>query len=293
MATMVRLKYRLEESATLFMLAGLNSAIILFANFNKVKAVFYLNLAMMVVICIAPWVQHKWKRLAIDFLRDWYLLPILIAIYLQLRPVIPLVNPNDADELLMAIDRGLFFGHDPTVLLEPFIIPAVTEFLQIVYASFYLLPLSLCVITYWQRRREIFHTVVSAIIIGFYISYVGYFFTPAIGPRYTLAHLQNIELSGLWSFGFIRTMLDYASGIMRDCCPSGHTMISIVTFLLTSRYEKKFAPVALIWAVALVFSTVYLRYHYVIDVLVSILLAFAFLPTLPFIQKYQSYVENS
>lgn len=292
MMTRARLRYSLEESATLFMLAGLNSAIIITANLTDVKTVFFLNIALMTFIFTLPRLQHRWKRPAMDFLRDWYLLPVLIAVYLQLGVVIPAVNPGEVDEWLIRIDRLFFFGHDPTVLLEPFAIPPVTELLQIVYASFYLLPLSLCVIVYAKRRREVFHTVVSAIVIGFYISYIGYLITPAIGPRYTLAYLQNIELSGLWSFGFIRTMLDQASGMMRDCCPSGHTMIGIVTFLLAWRYERKFAPVALIWAAVIVFSTVYLRYHYVIDVLAGFVLAFAFLPLFPLIEKCQFTVRD-
>jgi membrane-associated phospholipid phosphatase len=286
-ATVFVTQYRLEESATIFMLIGLNAAMAFFADFNRAKGVFCLNVALVAVIFFVSWVQRSLQRSATDFLRDWYLLPILIIIYLQLRIVIPLVHPHDADTVLIAIDRWIFFGHDPTVLLEPFLFRPVVEILQVVYASFYFLPLSLCVVLYLQQRKAVFHTVVSAIIIAFYVSYIGYFAVPAIGPQHTLAHLQNVELSGVWSFGCVRGMLNYASGIARDCFPSGHTMISLVTVFLALRYEKKFAPVGLLWATALIFSTVYLRYHYVIDVLAGTLLAFVYMLALPFIEKTQ------
>jgi len=283
----IRVYFRLEESATLFMLAGLDGAIALSGNFHAAKAVFSLNLAIMVLIFLVSWAHHRFQQSWVLFLRDWVLLPVLIVVYLQLGSVIPLVRPEDMDPLLIAVDRKLFCGHDPTILLEPFLIPAFTEILQIVYASFYLLPLSLCVIAYLQRKREVFHTSVPVILIGFYISYIGYFVAPAIGPRYTLAHLQSVELSGLWSFHYIRAMLDHASGVMRDCFPSGHTMLSILTILLASRYEKKFAPIALIWGLMLIFSTVYLRYHYVIDVIAGLTLALAFWGIFPLIERWQ------
>ena len=293
MSRRVRSLCRLEEGATMFMLVGLNAAILFFTDFGKAASVFFLNLTFIAVILIISRLHGRWNNRAFTFLRDWYPLPLLITIYLELGRLVPLVNPHDADGLLIEIDRGMFLGHDPTVLLENITVPLVTEFLQIVYASFYLLPFALSILVYWKGRRETFHTVASAIIIGFYVSYVGYFLTPAIGPRYTLDHLQNLQLTGLVSFDFIRWILDSASGIMRDCCPSGHTMLSLVTVFLAWRYERKFTSIALAWSIVLIFSAVYLRYHYVIDVIIGIVLALAFTLAFPAIEKYSDGISAS
>ncbi len=283
---MVRRVYRLEEIATFFMCVLLNTMILLFTDFDRAAHLFILNLALVLIIFAVVWIERIWKRPAMTFLRDWYPLPLLITIYLELRHIVPLVNPHDVDDILIALDRILCRGHDPTVLMEYCTTPPLSEFLQIVYASFYLLPLSLCVITYWKGRKDAFHTVASTIIIGFYISYLGYFLTPAIGPRYTLTHLQTSELTGLWSFDCIRSMLDSASGVMRDCCPSGHTMLSTVTVLLAWRRERRCMPFATVWAAFIIFSAVYLRYHYITDILAGFVCALAFSLVFPLIEKY-------
>jgi len=55
----------------------------------------------------------------------------------------------------------------------------------------------------------------------------------------------------------------------RDCMPSGHTQIVLMVLFLAYRYEKflfyLFVPIIS----GLILSTVYLRYHYVIDLLVG------------------------
>jgi len=275
--------YSLEELATLFMLLLLNLAILLFARFGQAGDIFLFNLALVAVIVVVSRVQRSRGGEILTFIRDWYVLPLLITIYLEHGHLIPLINPHDLDGLFIGIDRILFFGHDPTVLLEEVTWRPVTELLQIVYASFYFLPFSLCVLAYRRDREVTFHVVAATIIIGFYISYVGYYLTPAIGPRFTLEQLQSIPLTGLLFFDFTRATLDAATGIVRDCCPSGHAMVSFLTALLARRYEKRFFVPALVWTGFLMYSTVYLRYHYMIDLIVGIALAwivFLFVPAI-------------
>lgn len=278
--------YRLEEIATLLMILFLNLAVLLSTRLGEGRGIFFLNLALAAVIVIISRVQQARGGKILTFIRDWYVLPFLIAIYLEQGRLIPLINPHDIDGLLIGIDRILFFGHDPTVLLERFTWPPMTELLQIVYASFYLLPFSLCVLVYSRDRELTFHIVAATIVIGFYISYVGYYLTPAIGPRFTLEHLQHIPLTGLVSFECIRSMLDAAAGVVRDCCPSGHAMLSVLTVLLARRYEKRFFTPALVWTGPLLYSTMYLRYHYLIDLIVGIALAWVVFLFAPAIERF-------
>jgi membrane-associated phospholipid phosphatase len=70
----------------------------------------------------------------------------------------------------------------------------------------------------------------------------------------------------------IRDYLNWLEHIMRDAFPSGHTMLALVVLFYTWRYEKRllflFAPIALL----IIISTIYLRYHYAVDVLAGIIL---------------------
>lgn len=56
--------------------------------------------------------------------------------------------------------------------------------------------------------------------------------------------------------------------------PSGHTMMTLMNMILAFRFRSKLRWVFLIMGCSLIFSTVYLRYHYVVDVIAGIILAF-------------------
>ena len=263
----------LEEGLTIGMAVLFNLLILFFMHIRQAHDIFVLNMLITAVILLVACVHRRFPHTWLQFFRDWYVVSFLIILYLENRTLIPLINPRELDSLVMAVDRFLFGGHDPTVLMERIMYPALSEILQITYASFYFLPLSLCVILYSLREaRDDFHVVASTIFMGFYLSYIGYYFTPVLGPRFTMEHLQSIPLSGLWTFDFLRNLLAQAEGRMYDCMPSGHALVSLLTVLLSWRYAKRFFPVALAWTALLSFSTVYLRYHYVTDLIAGMAL---------------------
>ncbi len=257
------------------MLSGLDVAIPLYADFPQARGHFFLNLLFAALILGVRHIHQNTGARGFTVFRDWYCLGILIAIYLESNKLVPLIHPHDVDHMIILLDRLIFFGYDPTVLLERFLWPPATEVLQLVYASFYFLPFSYALVLYLKGDRMAFHVNAAVIVIGFYVSFAGYYVLPAIGPRFTLAHLQQVPLTGLWSFPYVRATLDALGGITRDCCPSGHTLISVLTVLLAYRYRRPYLGVVAVWTALLLLSTVYLRYHYVSDILVGLLLAVA------------------
>lgn len=285
--------FHLEETATICMFALLDALILLFAQPLKVIELFVLNLCFIASVMAVRAIDLRARNAWMTIFRDWYPLALLIMIYMEHFTLIPLINPHDIDDLLIALDRFLFAGHDPTVLMERFTRPVFTEILQIVYASYYFLPAILCFWLYLRKDKSVFHASAATLLIGFYVSYAGYYLFPAIGPRFTLQHLQSSPLEGLFSFHFLRNLLDQMEGVTRDCFPSGHALISVLTVLLSRRYLKPYAITAWIWMILLVVSTVYLRYHYIVDVIAGIALSFAVYGLVPAIERYLQKAENS
>ena len=276
-------RIHLEELLTFSMALLLNILIIIFSHFTLAPVTFTINIAIMLLIIATVFAQRFATSKLFSVYRDWYVLPLLVAIFMEHNMLVPLINPNDIDSYLIKIDYSLFFGNHPTLLLERIMHPFITELLQIVYASFYFLPFTLCLLLYLKERKVEFHVVASSIMFGFYLSYIGYYIFPAIGPRFTLAQLQTKPLEGLLLFNFVHHGLAYLEGVTRDCFPSGHTLVSILTVLLAMKYHKRFSIIATVWAVLLIISTVYLRYHYVIDVIAGFcvgLIAFRYGPML-------------
>jgi membrane-associated phospholipid phosphatase len=195
--------------------------------------------------------------------------PILfvILIYESLGDLIQYLQP-DIDPLLIQIDLFIFGVH-PTVWMEQWIVPWFTDLMSLAYISYYFLPVVLVVTLYLKDRLEEFNTLVFILAFGYYISFIGYILFPAIGPRYTLTPLQSVPLEGSLITDFVRDILNTLEHNKRDCMPSGHTQIALMVLCLASRYEKFLFYIFFPIICGLILSTVYLRYHYVIDLFVG------------------------
>jgi membrane-associated phospholipid phosphatase len=116
------------------------------------------------------------------------------------------------------------------------------------------------------------------IVYGFYLSYLGYFLLPAVGPRFTLHNFANLEqdLPGVFLTSIFRSIINAGESIptgslnpisivQRDAFPSGHTQLTLVCTYLAFHYRLHSKWLVVILASLLIVGTVYLRYHYVID----------------------------
>lgn len=283
-------KFHLEEILTIMMLLLLDTLILLSERRGQMISIFFLNIGLASFVAAVRYVPPRRKFLMV--FRDFHVLIVLVIIYLEHHTLIPLINPHDVDALLIKADRMLFNGHDPTILLERMMHPVLTELLQIVYASFYFLPFTLCVILYRSSKMD-FHIAASTILLGFYISYIGYYLAPALGPRYTIAHLHNEPLQGIFAFQFLRDSIDAMEGVTRDCFPSGHTLISILTVFLARKFHRPFMNKALIWTVFMLAAAVYLRYHYVTDIMAGAVLSVAVYSLAPAASRFIKAADES
>ncbi len=195
----------------------------------------------------------------------------VFLVFNSMTELVPGVNPVDIDFRLIRADYWLLGGY-PTVWLERVVNPYLTEILQLAYTSYYFLPVILGIALKIKKRETEFDEGLLFILLCFYLSYVGYILFPALGPRYTMNHLQSIPLKGTMLSEKIYSILNNIEGIKRDAFPSGHTAVTLVVLHLAYRYEKRLFYIYLPISVLLLFATVYCRYHYVVDVLGGIVL---------------------
>ncbi len=190
----------------------------------------------------------------------------VLLIFDSLGSLVHYVNPEDIDPVLIRFDYFIFQGH-PTVMLERFMNPLLTDLLQLAYSTYYFIPLILGITLLQSNQRGEFDRTLFLILFCFYLSYLGYILMPAIGPRFTINHLQTTELRGLFVAEPIQRFLNQIEGIKRDAFPSGHTAIALVVLYLAYKFRRGLFWVFFPVVTALIFSTVYCRYHYVVDVI--------------------------
>ena len=218
------------------------------------------------------WWLDRGQIWIVRLLHAFYPLIFIPILFDSFADLLPWVNSTDRDPFLIRLDHALFGTH-PTVWLERFSQPVLTEGLTWAYTSYYFLPLTLAVPIYRRGKTGDFDRVVFTLVLCFYLSYVGYFLVPAVGPRFTLAHLQHIDLPGVFLADTIRDTLNVLERFKQDAFPSGHTAIVLLVLFYAHRFVRGLFWIFLPMVVGLIFSTVYLRYHYVVDVLAGVLLA--------------------
>jgi membrane-associated phospholipid phosphatase len=193
-------------------------------------------------------------------------------IFNSLGTLIASMHTTTCDARLIAIDHAIFGVH-PTVWMERLITPLLTGLLQFAYIGYYFIPLVLGVVLIARGRFEEFEEVLFGILLCFYLSYVGYLLVPAIGPRFTLSHLQTATLQVSPFIERIQDALNTLEKNKTDAFPSGHTAVSVMSlYYAWKEREKKLFTGMIPVVTGLIISTVYLRYHYVIDVIAGIAL---------------------
>jgi membrane-associated phospholipid phosphatase len=203
-------------------------------------------------------------------------LPFLtcVLIYTNLHDTIGFVNPHDIHHYLVALDQQIF-GVQPCVWAQQFITPGRTELMNCFYVNFAWIAPSVPLLLLARRRFPEFRAATLGIVTCFYLGYALYVIFPAAPPRLVLVYDFTVNLQGrqavfsnLSASAFSLLPVD-----SRAAFPSLHGAVSLVALVFAWRHVRPFFWVLLPCALGLWASTIYLRHHYVVDLLAGWALA--------------------
>ena len=217
---------------------------------------------------------------AAGFLRDWLPVGAVLAVFLLMQPIIEAAVPWRLDAALAALDARALAGLVEAwrgVFGRP---AAFTDAIYLAYVSYYLLPITVAAVA-WRRSPEAFERTAFPLLLGFYLTFLGYLVLPAAGPRLPIPEEARLLGGGALSDA-VRTFLHAAESTTLDAFPSGHTAIAVISGVLGSRLLGRGAAAAVwAWAAAIVFATVYIHVHYAVDVAAGLALAACVLAVSP------------
>ena len=240
-----------------------------------------LRLAVAVALSLTiPWIERSrprwqgWRAGTADFYRTILPFVLCIAVYTNLHDTVRFVNPHDIHHHLLAAEQWLF-GGQPVVWAEAYVTRGRTEFFNAFYASFFLIGPSAVIVLWASGRRVEARETLLGIIICFYTGYLLYVIFPAAPPRLYMESLGyfTVDLKGgpIANFqeALIRMVPNDAS---RAAFPSLHAGVSTVSLYYVWRHCRWFFPILLPVVLVLLVSTVYLRHHWVVDLIAGALL---------------------
>jgi membrane-associated phospholipid phosphatase len=215
----------------------------------------------------------RWLATA-EFFRTMLPFFMCIAVYANLHDTVRYVNSHDIHHYLSAAEEWLF-GGQPVLWAQRYVTRGRTEFFNLFYANFYLVAPSVVLVLWFSGRRAESRRVLLGVILCFYTGYVLYVIFPAAPPRlsYDWLGLFKVSLRG----GPVTRFQDALIGMMpnhaeRAAFPSLHSAVSCLSLYYAWKYCRWFFPILLAFVCVLLVSTVYLRHHWVVDLLAGVLL---------------------
>jgi hypothetical protein len=199
--------------------------------------------------------------------------------YFFLASLLPLVNTTTLDWELLALDQALF-GIEPAMAMDATVSSATTEWFSFFYYGyFFVLALHVIPILLFSRHARVLGEFALGMVAVFCIGHIGYMLVPGFGPYRAMAdQFQNAFPSGMW-LDLVQVTVA-SGGAQMDIFPSLHTAGPTFIAMFSYRHRDKAPfrhswPVVAVFAVNIIIATMFLRWHYVIDVVAGLCLAVA------------------
>lgn len=227
--------------------------------------------------------RERWPRAhwiyAVGGVSAWYL---SYAAFRNLKSMVPFINGTNWDREFAAIDRELWFGHDPAVVMHDLFGTgwAAHFFSGVYFVWIALVPISIAIALVWTRSTRAGSWYVTAVAFDWFLGALIYILFPAMGPVYNaqqrgefadLPHTYNTDLvQSLWD-DRVAVMQDRFSADLQTIAafPSLHTGI-MVTICVTAYYvglRRWIQITAWVFLGLTILATLYLGWHFFIDVL--------------------------
>jgi hypothetical protein len=218
---------------------------------------------------MARWQQAAW----VQFVRPLVTVTVVFTLYTGLGKLGVAAMPYLADAWLSRADNW-FLGFDPTLAVQRFQTPDWVEFFSFIYGAFipYIyLSMFLGCLGRPPVEREKFLT---GWVFTYAISYLGYIFLPAHGPVVYQADQYEVALQGGLFYRLV-VLGNEATGGLQGVFPSLHVGCSVYLCLFDLRTNRLRGLTYLPMVLLIYVATIFLRYHYVIDLLAGTIIPVA------------------
>jgi membrane-associated phospholipid phosphatase len=202
---------------------------------------------------------------SLHFWRHWYPHLFFLFCFEEMGRLVHLVYPGWHDAKLIAFDQWLT-GVNPPLWLERFAQPTLNEFMQFAYFTYFLYLLILGGILYYRRDFRSYWAVMTYSAVGYALGYVIAVLFPVQSPWFTLAGMWHGELSG-GPFTAAINLIETCGRVHGAAFPSQHVAGAIAALWGAWRHRRWLFWVFLTIVGSMCVSTVYVRNHYVADVL--------------------------
>jgi hypothetical protein len=197
--------------------------------------------------------------------------------YFFFREMLPFLNPTSLDSELHGLGITLF-GAEPALVLDHTVNATTTEWFAFFYFGyFFVLAVHVIPILLFSRSRRLLGEFTFGMLYMFCIGHTLYILVPGYGPYRAVApEFQHALPDGLWLDVVMQTVSE--GGALKDIFPSLHTAAPLFIALFSFRHRALVPfryswPIICFFSVNIIVATMFLRWHWIIDVVAGIALA--------------------
>jgi membrane-associated phospholipid phosphatase len=183
------------------------------------------------------------------------------------------------DPAILSLEHAIF-GFQPTVWLQQFVNPALTEWMMFAYVIYVPIYPVLGAIIYFRYGREHLEDYLLTLALTNLACDLGFILYPVAGPLHVIREQFTVPLRGGW-FTAVAESIRRNIHAIGGTIPSPHCAIATVMWVMAWRYQRWLSYVLAPIIVTLYASTVYGRFHYISDTVIGIATALAVLWLVP------------
>jgi membrane-associated phospholipid phosphatase len=198
------------------------------------------------------------------FWRHWYPHLFFLFCFEELGKLMHLVTPGWQDAKLISADYWLTGVH-PAVWLEQFATPGRNDFMQFAYLTYFAYLLVMGGVLYYRRDWRGYWSVMTYSAVGYAIGYVIAILFPIESPWFSMAGAWHAPLQG-GPFTATINFIEHYGRVRGAAFPSEHVAGSIAALWGAWRHRRWLFWVMAPLVMCMCASTVWGRYHYVVDV---------------------------
>lgn len=223
------------------------------------------------------------RKRVLRFLRIFLPVVVTPVLYTELATLNQLVAPGYLDGAVQGWELALFGEQLSITAAERVPAPWLSELLHAGYFSYYLVVPGAAVVVYLHGGERGLARLTIAVALAFFVCYMCFAVFPVAGPRYEFARITGPPSEGP-VFRLVHGVLEAGSS-KGTAFPSSHVAAAAAALLACRRDAPRWFWVFLPAVALLTAGTVYGRFHYAVDALAGLVVAFAAWAAVPALQR--------
>ena len=262
-----KLKLNLVDYSTVSYLLITTILVLLFQN--KIdNPIFHLamRVGFFILLLLSAFIRNKFAFGIVNLLSS--LIPLALLGYLYNETAsFNHIFFNNFDGVLSQLELSIFRVQPSVLFSEVFHWAWFSEVMNFGYLSYYLLIFGIPTLFYY-REKDHFQELLFVLLSSFYMYYIVFILIPVVGPQfYFESDLAVFTPQG--PVGHFIRFIQETGEVPTGAFPSSHVGISLLLGYYIFKYFREYFYFVASIIFILIISTVYIKAHYVIDVIAA------------------------